>query len=508
MSEDIKRKISVEMDSGPDAELEFSEEVKSEIETNEEVRKYADDLMKLESLMDDVRENTESDPDEQSITNSIMGSLKESDEGESGGEDLDELLSGPMPETSEDRDEAGKEDLVEKAQKEDEEEMEEAAGRAPAFSFPSVSDVETGKELKDVLKMEKKSSVPGAAKGDSSGIINMSALVEEHRKSMAPPPPAEAQKAQKAAVAGKPGAEGSGMKVVLAIAAVLVAVVGVVVIIKMSKSSKEGSPSSAVEAAQHEEALKKQLTAELKAEMEKEKAPPVSAAAQAMTEPREEEENEEEAALEGEEGGGEDEMLLASKKKGKKKGKTDLMVDDPYASEPKEAKSGGVSDPQTKKEASKDTLMDLLDTATKEKVKAKEPAKPVKGAVEKKSSPSVEELMGTPKKEEAKKEEAPAGLPATLNKNQIKDVMRKLNPKIQKCGEGKVGNLILMLAVNGDGTVKSAKSSGQFASDPTGKCAEQVAMKAKFPPFSNASANVTYPYVFAPPPGQSGPVKK
>ena len=497
MSEDIKRKISVEMDSGSDDGLEFSEEVKSEIETNEEIKKYTDDLMKLESLMDDVRDNTESDPDEQSITNSIMESLKKADEDEKK-EDLDELLSEPCPETNEDRDDAPKDDLVEKAQKEDREEVE---GRAPAFTFPAVSGVETGEELKDVLKMEKKTTAkPGAAKGDSSGIINMSALVEEHRKSMAPPP-AEAEKERKAAAPGGVEEKSSGMKYVLAIAAVLIAVVGIVVIMKISKGTKKGAPAVGETAAMHEEALKQQITAELMAQMEKEKAsaPAVSTAALVKEAPKEEGE----AATKAEESEGEEgeETVLAMKKKGKRKGKSDLMVDDPYASEPKEAKSGG-SGPKTKKEASKDTLMDLLDTATKEKGKAKEPEKPAKGAVEKKSSPTVDELMGTPKKEEVKKVEPSAGLPATLNKNQIKAVMRKLNPKIQKCGEGKVGNLILMLVVNSDGTVKSVKSSGQFASDPTGKCAEQVAMKAKFPPFTNASANVTYPYVFAPPPGQ------
>jgi hypothetical protein len=139
-----------------------------------------------------------------------------------------------------------------------------------------------------------------------------------------------------------------------------------------------------------------------------------------------------------------------------------------------------------------DDLAALLEGATGSKKKKGDSAlsKPKKTTTEEKPSALAPKPTTNP------------NLPKTLAKADIRKTMNKIKPRILKCGEGKLGTLMLSLVVSSDGSVKSAKVSGKFATDPAGQCAENVAKKAKFPPFQNPTASVTYPFVFAPKPGQ------
>ena len=476
--DNVKRKISEEIDSS--AEHEFSQDVKSEIESNAELKKFADDVVKIEALLEDLNEQTGRDFDPAELKDKISKAVREAPKDEDG-KAADEYLSEPMPETGDER--------------------EGQKPREPAFTFPAVSAEEAAaagesKEEQDPMRLTARRLTAGAAGDDSSGLINLGALVQEHRESQAPP---TADK--EAAVPGlpPPGArkgKRTGMYVMIAIFAV-VGVAAIIQIGRMALNKTSLEPGGTATSALDKEALEAELKAELLASMEEEEAQKATTADQEPGLAVSEEEAQEGEEAEHEGAG----ILLAKKSKKKSAG-----AHTPAAStEPSPVEKGsGAEDEGEKalstKDKSQKDLMSLLDSATSKKgTSASEESsdKPSK----KGGGPSVEELLGENKKDAPKESAQDASLPATLSKNQIRTVMQKLNPKIMKCGEGKVGNLILNLVVNNDGSVKSAKASGEFANDPTGKCAENVAKGAKVPPFKNPTMTVTYPYRFTPPVG-------
>jgi len=469
--DNVKRKISEEIDSS--AEHEFSENVKSEIESNEELKKFADDIVKIEALLEDLNEQTGRDFDPSSLKEKISRAVREAPKGENG--EAGEYLSEPMPESNEER--------------------ESQQPREPAFTFPAVSAVEAeaAKEEQDPMRLTARRLKAGAAGDDSSGLINLGALVQEHRESQAPPVDEKA-----AAMPGlPPPAAQKGKRAGLYIMIALFAIVGIAAIIqigRMSRSKISKEEPGAAMSTLDKQALEAELKAELMASMEEKKASQVGKTD--SPEPGLTVSEDEAGEAEGQEEAG---ITLA--KKAKKKSGAGHGTAAEMESAPDEKAAGGAKDEGEKavdpKDKSQKDLMSLLDSATSKKQPSEGSEKPSK----KGGGPSVEELMGEGKKDAPKESEQDASLPATLSKNQIRAVMQKLNSKIMKCGEGKVGNLILNLVVSNDGSVKSAKASGEFANDPTGKCAENVAKGAKFPPFKNPTMNVTYPYRFTPPVG-------
>jgi hypothetical protein len=475
--DNVKRKISEEIDSS--AEHEFSEDVRSEIESNAELKKFADDIVKIEALLEDLSEQTGRDFDPAELRDRIAKAVREAPRDENG--KADAYLSEPMPETGD--------------------EKESRTPREPAFTFPAVSTEEAaafeeGKKDQDPMRLTARRLTAGAAGDDSSGLINLGALVQEHRESQAPPvsdkaaampglPPPSAKKGKR-----------TGMYVMIAIFAV-VGIAAIIQIGRMARNKASLEQGGIETTAMDKEAIEAELKAELMASMKEDEK-----AAQEKAEQQEPGLSvSEEEAQEGEETGEhEGAGILLAKKSKKKSGAGHETVGSTEPS-PAAVKTGGAQDEGEKtvdtKDKSQKDLMSLLDSATAKKQPAEGSEKPAK----KGGGPSVEELMGEGKKDTPKESEQDASLPATLSKNQIRAVMQKLNTQIMKCGEGKVGNLILNLVVSNDGSVKSAKASGEFANDPTGKCAENVAKGAKFPPFKNPTMNVTYPYRFTPPPG-------
>lgn len=460
--EDLKRKISEEMDSS--AEHELSEQVKDEIESNEELKKFADDLVTIENILGNVNKQTTKDIDPVPLKDKIGMAVKEAKQND---EDSEEYLSEPMPETEE----------------------ESAPPRKSSFTYPIVSskDMETGKEEKDEVdfgRLTSRKMKAGAAQKDSSGLINIGELVQEHRESIVLATPGE-----KAPTA--PAEAPSGKKYAMYVMIVIFAVVGIGAIIQIARMSKNADKGDLETAAVDQESLENDLKAQLVAAMEKEKLEETPSMIQ-------EEQGEKEEAEEVPAATTSEKTVHKTKHKTKKKSASAVAGNTSTAATTQKSENKSDTGPLPKEKSQKD-LMSLLDSATAKK--GKSPGAESKTGSSKSDMPSVDELMGENKQGQKKEDPSTANLPATLNKNQIRSVMKKLNPKIMKCGEGKVGTLILNLIVNNDGSVKSAKASGQFANNPTGKCAEKIAMKAKFPSFKNQTMNVTYPYVFTPPPG-------
>jgi hypothetical protein len=469
--ENLKRKISQEIDSS--ADHDFSEDVKSGMESNVELKQFADDVVKIESMLENVNEQTGRDFDPKPLMEKISKAVKDAKPGD----DIPaEFLSEPMPETEEDK-------------------VSDAPREQPAFTFPIISasaDAEPEKPPRrdeDFGRLTSRRMRAGAAEGESSGLINIGALVQEHRESQVPKAPPETAAASTAAAAARQPRPPAGRKFIYIALIALFAVVGIVAIVQIGLMSKHKGGTEQASSALDEKAMEEELKAQIMASMEKQKAGVAPTEAQQPQEPALSTEEEGEAAEEQATGG--EEHLAKKKKKG------GLAAPSSGGAEESGEKEAPATEP-TPKEKGQSDLLSLLDSATQKKEKT---AGTENKAGTKSTVPDVEDLMGE-KKPAAKQEEGGASdLPATLSKNQIRAVMQKLNPQIRKCGEGKVGNLILNLIVNSDGSVKSVKITGDFANDPVGKCAEGVAKTAKFPPFKNPTMTVTYPYVFTPPPG-------
>ncbi len=469
--DEIKRKISEEFDTSGDAEL--SSDLRHEIETSGELKDYADDLIKVEGVLHALRDARTEEPEWDSLHDEISRSLDVDGEVEAS------LLEAPMPDGEKDDALPAEEPVEEKK--------------------PPKKDVEP----EDEGPRQRLTASKTTAKGESSGVINLGALVEEHRKSMLP---AGGGLDVPAGVisAGAPQQKGSKL-LPIAIAAGILVVVGIAGAFMYSKAKSGQGEAVDIEAlrAQLKEELKDeykaQILAELKAQGMSTEEAEAEAERQAEQKAAEEAEKQaaEAAAAEGEESA--EEILAAStdaKKKKKKKKSGSGGEASPTATNTYTAPKTAPKKETTKKAPTSagDDLAALLEGATGSKKKGSESAleKPSKTPAKTEPKPSALTPATT----------SNPNLPKTLAKADIRKTMNKIKPRIMKCGEGKLGTLMLALVVANDGKVKSAKVSGKFATDPAGQCAENVAKTVTFPPFQNPTASVTYPFVFAPKPGE------
>ena len=92
--DEIKRKISEEFDTSGDAEL--SSDLMHEIETSGELKDYADDLIRVEGVLHELRDATIEEPEWDSLHDEISKSM------DVDGEVDASLLEAPMPDGEKD----------------------------------------------------------------------------------------------------------------------------------------------------------------------------------------------------------------------------------------------------------------------------------------------------------------------------------------------------------------------------------------------------------------------
>lgn len=485
--DELKRKISEEFDERRSSDL--SEDLRREIESSSgDIQSYADDLIRVESFLQSVREQDVDEPEWNSFHGEILKGLEE--EGMSGNDE--KLLDPPMPDGSED-------DVSAEAKDEEapsSEEEEKPTDQDEDDDEPRMRLTATR------LKGEKKDA-------ESSGMINLGALVQEHRQSMAPPTSGSGSLDIPPAVVGAREAQGKqgGSKLVpVAVVLGVLAVVAIaaVVGVKNLGNKDEDQPVAAapqIDRAALEAELKEKILEELKAEgmigeeAEEEAARKAQLMAQAEIEKQQTEAEEATEAAEGEEEEASTTTHTSHKKRYPKKkssggGGSTTAKDESSTGgyTPPTTSSGSKSKPTTKKTDSKpksaaDDLASLLEEAGGSK----------KGGVL--DSP-------TPKKTSGSSAPDPS-LPKKLDKKAIRKAMNKIQPKIMQCGKDKVGTVSLSFVVSGDGTVKKVTAKpGPITNDgAVKKCILNVAGNAKFDKFQASTQSVVYYFVFAPKPG-------
>jgi len=463
-NEEIKIKISTEYDLNHGCK--FSDELKKEIEKDPELKKFSDDLMKIGSFLGTIGgKDILKEPDIEKIKEKIGVEISKPSRDDDTG--IENILAEPFPETAEEKESC--ETIIEE--------------EGDFSSLTKTSSVE-----EEIMRLSCVNIKAGMATKDESGKIDLKALLEKHRKSVPP------ERVEKSLIeGGVQKAEKSPVgRYAMVSLIVIFAVIGIWAVWKISVltqgkkektdiatnlSTKSGEGSAIIEKAHSPSSTEKAVIGNEQ----------LSASEQEKTE----------KALVVQESS---HHLAKRKEKSSGSISADKIASVGGTSENRGSEAKETSSKQEGLKTGTTALLDLIDSATAKKEKPAQQEKQTGSSSEGSKIPGVDELMGTGKTKE-KAETESSGLPATLNKNEIREIMKKLNPQIQKCGEGKIGTLILNLVVSNDGTVKSAKTTGQFASDPAGKCAENAAMGIKFPPFKNPTMNVTYPYVFAPPPG-------
>jgi len=476
--EAIKRKISEEFDSSGSTEL--SDDVKQEIESSGDLKEFADDLIKVEGFLHALRDAKTVEPEWGSLVGEISKSLDEDGPGDAS------LLAAPLPDGS-------KDDVTMETKASDE--------KTP------VKDEDLEAEGERIRMTAAKQPVP-TKEEETSGVINIGALVEQHRKATSAgrggldlPPSFAGSGAVEA------GRSGRTWLVALGVGAVVVIAVAVVAGITISKKNKEAAQATrgaTVDRAALEEQIKQEILAQLRAEGKI--GAEAEAEAQRKAQILAQAEIDRQATEEGEEIATTDEGKVVKKKK-KREGHEEEAGAPSVSTEPKPSGAASKKEPGSKTatapKTAGDDLAALLEGATAGKKKDEDLGKALstKPAEQKPTEPTK---GGTPAPSPTPTPTSTGGgiLPKTLEKEAIRNSMNKIKPRVLKCGEGKIGTLMLALVVSNDGSVKSAKVTGKFATDPAGQCAEGVAMTAKFPPFQNPTASVTYPFVFAPKAGE------
>jgi len=73
--------------------------------------------------------------------------------------------------------------------------------------------------------------------------------------------------------------------------------------------------------------------------------------------------------------------------------------------------------------------------------------------------------------------------------------MKSVSGAVRACGGGQHGTAKVAITFRGStGRVQSAEVSGQFSGTPIASCVARAVRRAKVPPFSKDSFNVTYPF--------------
>jgi outer membrane biosynthesis protein TonB len=484
--DELKRKISEEFDERGSADV--SNDLMKEIESSSgDLKNYADDLMKVESYLQAIRGVDLDDPDWQSVHSGIRRELEE--DGMSGSDD--KLLDPPMPDGTDD-------DVA--ADKEKQEGAVEEEG--PRMRLTST-------RLKGEAKKKEEK--------ESSGLLNIGALVKEHRASLAPPTSGSGLDVPPTVVGTGGGPEKGGRSRTVTVAVVLgvVAVVIIAAVVGVSTIGRNNVDEAAAEPQIDREALeaelKQKILAELEAEgmigeeAEEEAARKAQILAQAEIEKQKAAETEttaEEEAVEAETEKTASKSTYHKKRRKKHSGGGSASSSSGSAGSSEES---GYTPKTTSSTATGGSKGSSSKGSEEEKPKsaADDLASLLEGGVGKKDSGDSSFLKGDGGKKTSEAAAPDPSLPKKLDKSAIRKAMNKIQPKIMQCGKNKLGTLTLLFVVSGSGSVKSVsvKKGNKFANDPAGKCAVNVARKAKFDKFQNPTQSVVYHFVFAPKPG-------
>ncbi len=468
----LKRRISEQLDQRRNAEL--SDDLRREIESSSgDLQSYADDLMKVEHYLMAIREIELPETDLGKVHANIVKGIEEA--GMSGTDG--KLLDPPMPDGSDD----GVSGMGDAPSSEEPGDPPEDEDR-PRMRL-------TATRLKADKKKEDK---------ESSGMLNIGALVQEHRMSMTP---ASGGSMDLPPMVVGPGASGKpgGSKVVPVVVVLgVIAVVGIAAAVGVTTLGKKDEPNVVAQApvidrAALEEELKQKILAELKAEgkMGAEAEQEASRQAQLLAQA--------EIDKKAQEPSGQDdsEARHASTKKKKKPG--DAKEEQPTTA------PGTAFTPKTTSSTAGGTKTSPTATPTKPKTAADDLASLLEEAGGGGAKTGVVE---TPAKTTPAPAPEPAStntgnLPLKLDKAAIRKAMNKIQPKILQCGKDKIGTIAVNFVVLGSGDVKEAKvQPGPVTSDAAVKsCIQKVAESAKFDPFQATTQSVVYNFVFAPKPG-------
>ena len=152
--------------------------------------------------------------------------------------------------------------------------------------------------------------------------------------------------------------------------------------------------------------------------------------------------------------------------------------------------------------ASKQGAPKKVATSPKTKAKAKargtKPA-PAKGGGDLDSL--LDNALGKNGAKKPKKAAAPAKPkgPTTLDMNQIRASMKKLNSRVGACYDKYQveGVARVKLTITRDGRAKNIKIRGKFFGTDTGSCVKKAVKSVRFPKFTGKEPTITYPFRLA-----------
>ncbi|HBQ18393.1 MAG TPA: hypothetical protein DEF51_47120, partial [Myxococcales bacterium] len=88
-----------------------------------------------------------------------------------------------------------------------------------------------------------------------------------------------------------------------------------------------------------------------------------------------------------------------------------------------------------------------------------------------------------------------ANLPASPSRTDVARTLGPLMSRIRQCAGDQVGMAVATILVRSDGSVASVNVGGSpFGGSPQGACMEGVLGGARFPPFSQTTFRVSYPF--------------
>lgn len=120
------------------------------------------------------------------------------------------------------------------------------------------------------------------------------------------------------------------------------------------------------------------------------------------------------------------------------------------------------------------------------------PAEPT-SAVE--DEPAAAEERTTPMEAEPTMEAASAELPAQPSREEVQIALNAVKRSVAACMEGEHGTVRVRVTVRGSGRVTTAVvQDSLYARPPIGSCIARAVRNATFPPFSNESFVVLYPF--------------
>jgi hypothetical protein len=91
-------------------------------------------------------------------------------------------------------------------------------------------------------------------------------------------------------------------------------------------------------------------------------------------------------------------------------------------------------------------------------------------------------------------QESASDLAAQPSREQVRAALDAVIPELQKCTGNQHGTADVTMTVRSAGVVSYAVVAGSFAGTPEGSCIARTVKLAKFPPFSEPSMRVSYPF--------------